>query len=71
MYHAGTCEARVTYAKLEELSKALGLSKAEIVRRALKKYLAREKSLTKTMRGLVKPKLTLEKLEEAYWVYRV
>jgi len=58
-----------TYAELEELSRALGLSKAEIVRRALRRYLAERKSLTKSMRGLVKPKLTLEELEEAYWVY--
>ena len=58
-----------TYAELEELSRALGLSKAEIVRRALKRHLAERRSLTKSMRGLVKPKLTLEELEEAYWVY--
>jgi len=61
---------RETYAELEELSRALGLSKAEIVRRALRKYLAERKSLTKSMRGLVRPRLTLEELEEAYWVYR-
>ena len=61
---------RETYAELEELSRALGLSKAEIVRRALRKYLAERKSLTKSMRGLVRPRLTLEDLEEAYWVYR-
>jgi len=61
---------RETYAELEELSRALGLSKAEIVRRALRKYLAERGSLTKSMRGLVRPRLTLEDLEEAYWVYR-
>ncbi len=61
---------RETYAELEELSRALGLSKAEIVRRALRKYLAERESLTKSMRGLVRPRLTLEDLEEAYWVYR-
>jgi len=61
---------RETYAELEELSRALGLSQAEIMRRALRKYLAERKSLTKSMRGLVRPRLTLEDLEEAYWVYR-
>ena len=57
---------RETYAELEEPSRALGLSKAEIVRRALRKYLAEKRSPTKSMRGLVKPRLTLEELEEAY-----
>jgi len=59
-----------TYVELEKLSRALGVSKAEIMRRALKKYLAEKKSFTKSMRGIVKPRLSLEELEEAYWVYR-
>jgi len=58
-----------TYAKLEELSKALGISKAEILRRALREYLAKRESLTRSMKRLVKPKLTLKELEESYWVY--
>jgi len=58
-----------TYSELEKLSRALGVSKAEIPRRALKKYLAEKKSLTKSMRGIVKPRLTPEELEEACWVF--
>ena len=44
------------------------MSRAEIVRRALRLYLARERGkMTKRMRGIVKPRLSLEELEELYW----
>lgn len=59
------------YAELEKLSKILGVSKAEIMRIALKEYIAKKrKSVTRRMRAIVKPKISLEKLEEIYWVYR-
>ncbi|RLF04119.1 MAG: hypothetical protein DRK00_07405 [Thermoprotei archaeon] len=59
-----------TYAELEKLSKSLGVSKAEIMRRALREYLAKRGSATKSMKGLVKSRLSLRELEEIYWVHR-
>lgn len=53
---------------LDRVARSLGVSRAEIVRRALRLYLARERGkMTKRMRGIVKPRLSLEELEELYW----
>lgn len=59
-----------TYAELERLSRVLGVSKAEVMRRALREYLARKgESATKRVRGLVKSRVSLEELEEVYQVH--
>ncbi|GEM_PF-1523420 len=57
------------YRELEEESRSLGVSKAEVLRRALREYLERRKgSATRRVRGLVKPRLSMEELEEIYMV---
>lgn len=53
---------------LDRLARSLGISRAEVVRRALKLYLARERGkTTRRMRGIVRPKLSIKELEELYW----
>ncbi len=57
------------YLKLDRLAKVLGVSRAEVMRRALKEYIARRErveSKTRKMRGIVKPKISLEELEKLY-----
>lgn len=61
------------YMELEKISKMLGISKAEVLRLALKEYIARRRktSMTKRMRGIVRSKKSLKELEEIYQVYRI
>lgn len=58
------------YRELEKIAESLGVSKAEVLRQALKDYLTRKKAgkNTSKMRGLVKPKLSLDELERLYQV---
>ncbi len=55
--------------KLENLARMLGVSRAEVIRMALREFLREEKK-TKKMRGLIKSKLSLDQLEEMYQVGR-
>jgi len=59
-----------TASKLEKVARALGVSKAEVMRRALKRYLAEEANMTVKMKGIVKSRLSLEELERIYQVER-
>ena len=59
-----------TASKLEKVAKALGVSKAEVMRRALRRYLAEEANMTVKMKGIVKSRLSLEELERIYQVER-
>lgn len=59
-----------TASKLEKVARALGVSKAEVMRRALKRYLAEEANMTVKMKGIVKSRLSLEELERIYQVDR-
>ncbi len=53
---------------LDRVARSLGVSRAEVVRRALRMYLARERGrMTRRMRGIVRPRLSMEELEELYW----
>jgi len=52
---------------LERRARSLGVSRAEVIRRALRRYL-RPGRRTREMRGIVRSRLSLEELEEAYWV---
>ena len=58
--------------ELDRMAKSLGVSRAELVRIALRHFLKREKRdlKTKQIRGLVKSRLSLEELEEMYQVGR-
>ncbi len=58
------------YHELEEIARSLGVSKAEVLRQAFREYLARRKvgKNTSKMRGIVKPRISLEELERLYRV---
>ncbi len=57
--------------ELDKLAKSLGVSRAEVVRMALKEFIERKKRLrTRQMRGIVRSKLSLEELESIYQVSR-
>jgi len=57
--------------ELDKLAKFLGVSRAEVVRMALKEFIERKKRLrTGQMRGIVRSKLGLEDLERIYQVSR-
>ncbi len=57
--------------ELDKLAKSLGVSRAEVVRMALREFIERKKRLkTKQMRGIVRSKLSLEDLERIYQVSR-
>ena len=58
--------------KFTEVARALGMSRSEAIRKAMEMFITvNEGSLmTPKMRGLVKSKLTLKELEEAYLVSR-
>ncbi len=57
--------------ELTMMAKMLGVSKAELMRLALREFLSERKELkTSKMRGIVKSKLSLENLEEMYQVGR-
>lgn len=55
------------------LAHRLGISKSGAIRRAMEMFLERSRgeSVTFRMRGLVKSKLSLKELEEAYLVYKL
>ncbi len=53
--------------ELDKLAKSLGVSRAEVVRMALREFIERKKRLrTRQMRGIVRSKLSLEDLERIY-----
>lgn len=52
------------YAELGKLPKILGVLKAEVLRMTFKEYIARVGD--ERMRGIVKPKISFERLEEIY-----
>ena len=57
--------------ELDKLAKSLGVSRAEVVRMALREFIERKKRLrTRRMRGIVRSKLSLEDLERIYQVSR-
>lgn len=58
--------------ELDRMAKSLGVSRAELVRMALRHFLrVREGALrTRRIRGMVRSKLSLEELEEMYQVGR-
>ncbi len=57
--------------ELDKLAKSLGVSRAEVVRMALREFIERKKKLkTRRMRGIVRSKLSLEDLERIYQVSR-
>ena len=58
------------YRKLEEEAKRLGVSKAEVLRIAFKRYLASKKrgKETEKIRGMLRPKVSMEELERIYQV---
>ncbi len=57
--------------ELDKLAKSLGVSRAEVVRMALREFIERKKRLrTRQMRGIVRSKLSLEDLERIYQVSR-
>ena len=67
---------RVNRKLLEEftrLAHRLGMSRSEAIRRAMEMFLERSRgeSVTSRMRGLVRSKLSLKELEEAYLVYKL
>lgn len=55
------------------VAKSLGLSKSEAFRKAMENFItaSSEKTMTSKMRGIVKSKLTLKELEEAYVVSKL
>jgi len=56
--------------RLEEMAKSLGVSRAELIRIALRQFLRAEKLKTDEIRGLVKSRFSLKELEEMYQVGR-
>ncbi len=58
--------------ELDRMAKSLGMSRAELVRIALRHFLrtGRGDLKTKQIRGLIRSKLSLEELEEIYQVGR-
>ncbi len=53
---------------LNRVARGLGVIRAEVVGRALMPYLARERGrTTKRMRGMIRPRLSMEELEDLYW----
>ncbi len=56
--------------ELDRVAKSLGVSKAELVRMALRHFLRKEGLETRQVRGIVKPRVSLEELEEMYQVGR-
>lgn len=56
--------------KFTEVARALGMSRSEALRKAMEMFITvnEEGLMTPKMRGLVKSKLTLRELEEAYLV---
>ncbi len=66
---------RIDRKLLEEFTKVaemLGMSRSEAIRRAMEEFIAAQKgeSMTSRMRGIVKSKLSLKELEEAYLVFK-
>lgn len=66
---------RVDRRLLEEFTRVaevLGMSRSEAIRKAMEMFIAanRGTSMTSKMRGLVKSKLALRELEEAYLVFK-
>ncbi len=66
---------RINRKLLEEftrLAESLGMSRSEAIRKAMEMFLETHRSRTKTsrMRGIVRSKLSLRELEEAYMVFR-
>lgn len=53
-------------------TKALGLTRSEAIRKAMRDFIASRsgESMTFKMRGLIRSKLSLKELEEAYMVFR-
>ncbi len=58
--------------ELDKMARSLGVSRAELVRIALRHFLRRRRGelKTKQIRGMVRSKLSLEELEELYQVGR-
>lgn len=58
--------------KFTEVARASGMSGSEAIRKAMEMFIAVNKGglMTPKMRGLVKSKITLKELEEAYLVSR-
>ncbi len=66
---------RIDRKLLEEFTKvaeSLGMSRSEAIRKAMEMFLETRRGETRTskIRGLVKSKLSLRELEEAYTVFR-
>jgi len=60
--------AEETSRLLDRVARGLGAIRAEVVGRALRLYLARERGrTTRRMRGTVRPRLSMEELEDLYW----
>ncbi len=57
--------------ELDRIAKSLGVSRAELIRIALRQFIeSKQKLRTEEIRGIVRPKMTLRELEEMYQVGR-
>ncbi len=61
--------------KFTKLAESLGMSRSEAIRKAMEMFIERygrkdRETMTSRMRGIVKSKLSLRELEEAYMVLR-
>ncbi len=61
--------------KFTKLAESLGMSRSEAIRKAMEMFIERygrkdRETMTSRMRGIVKSKLSLRELEEAYMVFR-
>ncbi len=56
--------------ELDRMARSLGVSRAELIRIALRHFLGIEKLKTRRVKGIVRSKLSLKDLEKMYQVGR-